>query len=191
MNRLLLILILTLSFQSFTKADDIRDFEIEGMSLGNSALDYFDKNTLEKNKKHDWYGNKSFIPIAELKLSDSKLYESFQIHVTNDNKYLMESIAGFIFYKDNINQCYEKLDSIVNQIEGLFNEITNLGKSTYKHSFDKSGKSTITDILLRDGLGYEISIQCYDWSNDLPYTDQLRIVIDTKKFSDWFRDQNS
>ena len=41
----------------------------------------------------------------------------------------MESIAGFIFYKDNINQCYEKLDSIVNQIEELFNEYERLKES--------------------------------------------------------------
>ena len=41
MKRLLLILILTLSFQSLTKADDIRDFEIEGMSIGDSLLEYF------------------------------------------------------------------------------------------------------------------------------------------------------
>ena len=40
MKRLLLILILTLSFQSWTKADDIRDFEIEGMSIGDSLLDF-------------------------------------------------------------------------------------------------------------------------------------------------------
>ena len=43
MKRLLLILILTLSFQTLAKADDIRDFEIEGISIGDSALKYFDK----------------------------------------------------------------------------------------------------------------------------------------------------
>ena len=41
MNRLLLILILTLSFQTLIKADDIRDFEIEGMSIGDSLLEFF------------------------------------------------------------------------------------------------------------------------------------------------------
>ena len=45
MKRLLLILILTFSFQSLTKADDIRDFEIEGMSIGDSLLDYFLKKS--------------------------------------------------------------------------------------------------------------------------------------------------
>ena len=49
MKKLLLILILTLSFQSWIKADDIRDFEIEGMSIGDSALDYFsEKKILEE-----------------------------------------------------------------------------------------------------------------------------------------------
>ena len=47
MNRLLLILILTLSFQTLVKADDIKDFEIEGISIGDSALDYFNKKQLD------------------------------------------------------------------------------------------------------------------------------------------------
>ena len=42
MKRLLIILILTLSFQSLTKADDITDFQIEGLSVGDSLLDFFD-----------------------------------------------------------------------------------------------------------------------------------------------------
>ena len=35
--------ILNFIFQSWTNADDIRDFEIEGISIGDSALDYFTK----------------------------------------------------------------------------------------------------------------------------------------------------
>ena len=47
---LIMVLVLTLSLQSWTKADDISDFQIEGMSIGDSALDYFSKKEL-KNKK--------------------------------------------------------------------------------------------------------------------------------------------
>ena len=43
MKRLLLILILTFSFQTLTKADEIRDFEIEGISIGDSLLDFVQK----------------------------------------------------------------------------------------------------------------------------------------------------
>ena len=48
MERLLLIIILTLSFQTLTKADDIRDFEIEGMSIGDSLLDHFNEKDIKK-----------------------------------------------------------------------------------------------------------------------------------------------
>ena len=60
MKRLLLILILTLSFQSWTKADDIRDFEIEGMSIGDSALDYYSKKELRKFDKTYYPKSKKF-----------------------------------------------------------------------------------------------------------------------------------
>ena len=55
MKRLLLILILTLSFQTLSKADDIRDFEIEGMSIGGSLLDNFDKKDLNRFIKDGYF----------------------------------------------------------------------------------------------------------------------------------------
>ena len=38
------------SFQTSSLADDIRDFQIEGMSVGDSLLDYFNKTQIEKQK---------------------------------------------------------------------------------------------------------------------------------------------
>ena len=51
MKRLLLIFILTINIQSWTKADEIKDFEIEGISIGDSILDYFSKKKLKKQEK--------------------------------------------------------------------------------------------------------------------------------------------
>ena len=42
------VLVLIFSLQSWTKADDIRDFEIEGMSIGDSLLDYMSENLIIK-----------------------------------------------------------------------------------------------------------------------------------------------
>ena len=36
------------SLQSLSKADDIRDFEIEGVSIGDSVLDYYKREDLNK-----------------------------------------------------------------------------------------------------------------------------------------------
>ena len=59
MKRLLFILILTLSFQSWTKADDIKDFEIEGMSIGDSLLDFFSLDEIKSFKAY-FYKDKEY-----------------------------------------------------------------------------------------------------------------------------------
>ena len=51
MKRLLLIFIFTLSFQSLTKADDVHDFEIYGLSVGDSLLKFKSKSIIEKKEK--------------------------------------------------------------------------------------------------------------------------------------------
>ena len=50
MKIILAILVLIFSLQSLTKADDITDFEIEGMSIGDSLLNYISDNQIKKNK---------------------------------------------------------------------------------------------------------------------------------------------
>ena len=50
MRIFLTLLILIFNFQSMTVADDIRDFEIAGFSIGDSLLDHFSKKKIEKEK---------------------------------------------------------------------------------------------------------------------------------------------
>ena len=70
MKRLSLYLFLILfTLQTPSWADDIRDFQIEGMSIGDSALDYFSESDLKKNKEN-WYDTTIYTPIAELYLSN-------------------------------------------------------------------------------------------------------------------------
>ena len=50
MRFFLSVLILIISLQSWSKADDIRDFEIEGISVGDNVLNYYSKDYIDKNK---------------------------------------------------------------------------------------------------------------------------------------------
>ena len=59
MRLFLLILILTFNLQSWTKADDIKDFEIDGMSIGDSLLDYYEITEIEKSENNPTYYPKS------------------------------------------------------------------------------------------------------------------------------------
>ena len=49
MKKLLVIIALGLFLATPLKADDIQDFQIEGMSIGDSALDFFNENQIIKN----------------------------------------------------------------------------------------------------------------------------------------------
>ena len=69
MKKLLLILILTFSFQTLVKADDVEDFQIEGMSIGESLLNYMDENIIiEKinSKSASYYPNRSFVVFLKI-----------------------------------------------------------------------------------------------------------------------------
>ena len=61
MKILLSVLVLIFSLQSWTKADDIRDFEIESMSIGDSLLDHVSKELILKENQNvfDGQNNKS------------------------------------------------------------------------------------------------------------------------------------
>ena len=48
MKKLFIIIIIFISFQSLTKADDIRDFQIEGVSIGDSLLNFFSEDDFTK-----------------------------------------------------------------------------------------------------------------------------------------------
>ena len=116
MKRLLLILILTLSFQTLSKADDIRDFEIEGMSIGESALDHFTKKEL--NNKEDLLFYKSNNKLFKFQTYSYRnyqipkeflVYENVEMHFKkNDNKYIIKSLGGILYFRNEIKNCLKK-----------------------------------------------------------------------------------
>ena len=80
MKRLLLILILTFSSQLLVKADDIRDFEIEGMSIGDNLLDH--ANTIGITVKDIKSYKLAFFPkskkFAGISFKDKGNFETFE-----------------------------------------------------------------------------------------------------------------
>ena len=118
MRLFLSFLILIFSIQSWSKADDIKDLEVEGISLGQNALDYFSKNDIDQNKSY--YPNDKEIWRYLIILKD-KQYDSLQLHLqSKNNKYLVVGVAGLIYFydeKDAYGKCMKKRSLIVNDIE--------------------------------------------------------------------------
>jgi hypothetical protein len=189
MRRLLLILILTFSFQTLAKADDIRDFEIEGISIGDSLLDYYTEEEIIDNKSNYPYKDKTFYSVS-IRNEKFKTYESLQIHLkTNDKKYIVYALGGLIFFKDKINDCYKKKKNISSELSLIFKNTSREDHQKQKSSFDNS--STIESTYFFFKTKDYIKIQCYDWSEKLTkeknWTDNLKVVIGFDEFYNWSR----
>ena len=147
MRVIIAVLVLLFSFQSWTKADDIRDFEIEGISIGDNALDYFKKEEIDSNKS--FYPNSKEIWRYLVILKD-KEFDSLQIHMKmKNNKYIIVGISGLIYFFDkkvSYNKCIKKRSSIVNDIEKTLKSTRKSDEEKDIVDGDKSGDSYVLGI---------------------------------------------
>ena len=185
MKIFLLILIITFGFQTLTKADDIRDFQIEGISIGDSLLDYYSKDELEKDF---FYDDKEWASISKAD-SNFKTYGGFQVHVKgNDEKYIIGSIEGMIIYDDKIEECHRKQQKISVQLDELFK---NSIKDQWERNHEADKNSSVKAIVYTFDSGDKIGIYCYDWasSNKNKFVDKLGVLIASKEFNNWLNNE--
>ena len=192
MKRLLLILVLTLSFQSVAKSDDIRDFEIEGMSIGDSLLDYKSQNEIKlgtSEKIYNYIKDKKFVQASfDTKLT-SDTYEIVMIeYKKNDKNYTIYGLTGKIIssYRNDMKGCYKKQDKVFDELAKLFinQKIISSGKIV-SHPADKSGKSKVRLSSLKFSQGDYVLVACYDWHKDMPYKSNFKINLFSEELNNW------
>ena len=98
MRIFLTVLLLILSFQSWTKADDIRDFGLDGKTIGDSLLDFYSLEEIESEVLDATYYPKSKkIIVVGFVSKTEDLYERHEFHIKNlDKKYIIYSVKGII-----------------------------------------------------------------------------------------------
>ena len=175
------ILVLIFSLQSWTKANDIRDFEIEGMSIGNSLLDHVSLKRIKSIHTHYYPKSKKY--VGYMRIKEASFYDQVAVRVVDgDKNYKIASINGILVYKDNISECYKKKKEITKEI---YSEIGGERKDyTYNYPNDDS-KSEVTDLVFLDG---SVRIFCTDYSTvreEKNYQDHLSVGVSSSKYLDW------
>ena len=195
MKRLLLILILTFSFQSWVKADDIRDIQIEGISVGDNLLNYLDvlqKTELQiKERKLSYYPKSKRLAISNFYDGNFEIYDSVQFTL-DPNNFKIFRISGKI-YNLNKDECTKKQKAIITELEKQFpNTIKDIDDFT-KHPGDKSGKSLANGIYLDFTSGDSVSVECYFWSKTFKkeknYKDHISVSIETNESRDFIENE--
>ena len=93
-KKFLVLLFIILNFHSNIQADDIRDFQLEEISLFESALLFFSKQQI---KERETYFDSNKYILATIKSKKFTKYQDLQIaYKTNDNNFTILGLTGII-----------------------------------------------------------------------------------------------
>ena len=97
-----------------------------------------------------------------------------------------------IFYPNNIEACYTKEKEIIKELESDFPSARKDAQGTLIHKSDTTGESIYTYTAFYFGNG-TIALECTDWSKSITskkgWTDSLAVIIKTKEFMQWIRNE--
>ena len=174
-NKILLIIILVLSFITLAKGDNISDFEIEGVSVGDSLLNYFSESEIN-NKKIFYKEDKKKI-FGSINLNNIKIYDAVEVLFKNDDpKFRIVVITGFLWYDNDITDCLKKKSEIIEDLKPMLSNIDIIDQGKHEHFLHKKSYTYSTYFNLSHGYPRDhIIVSCYDWSNKSGYRDNLRV----------------
>ena len=169
--------LLLFSFQTSSWADEIIDFEVEGMSLGVSLLDYFSEEEIKETILAGVYED---IFVVSMFYKTSLIYDKITVtYKSKDKKYKIYGIAGLIEFPNNIEDCYKEQDKIVEEIS-----------MDFKHwgilILEEEENSTYKPITYIDKNGDAISVSCYNYPEE-PEIDHLKISFNVKEFKNYIK----
>ncbi len=176
--------------QTPSQANDIRDFQIEGMSMGDSLLDYFSKKDIEKSKQETQYPGSSeyyIVTLGDTELGGLITLETYErLNVSINKDFIIHNIQAGFYFEDNFKDCKKMQKKIDKELSILF---TDLRKDQYqkKHAYDKTGKSISHMIVYYFENEDSIILNCVDWSTDIKMHDNLSISASTEIFETWLK----
>ena len=189
MKRLLLILILTFSFQSWTKADDIRDFEIEGISIGDNLINYMTKKDIINNDEGHYPKNSKFFEVNYTGTKNQYDFINFGVK-RKDNNFAIYYIRAMNIV-DNKNQCIKIKNVIAKDLKKLFPN-SYFQEGNQKHYFYKNSTQYISQFSFKSDANASdhTRVECMIVSDkdkkihgDLMST--LEVIISAEEFSKW------
>ena len=183
MKKLLGILVLGLLLITPSQADDIRDFEIEGIALEDSALKYFTEEEIKSNSQN-YYSNKKYTPVQNDKLSFFETYDYFDFRfLAGDKKYIMHSISGIVnFENKEYSECLNLSKKITNEIKDL---MPNTKMEDFGDDKKMSGsRGTYNQKTFWTEEGF-ISVNCYNYDDKEKSMDHLSVTIANREYEDF------
>jgi hypothetical protein len=189
-----LLLTLLLSISQITSADELSDFEVLGMSIGDSLIDFMPEvdilYEIEKYKSSNRYSHlkepDKFFEITVPK-QENDLYDGAEVFIKNTTKkdFTIYGIRGYRYYIEDFDACIKKRNQISEILINFFPE----SKTGSLITEDKTG---ITDNFSIGNSERIIDANCINLEETFRlknnFLEGLSFVIRNKEFSDWVLD---
>ena len=193
MRIFILILLIIFCIQSWSNADDISEFEIEGVSIGESLLKYMTKKEIISDFSFV-YKDKEFATVF---FSKKTKYDNIQITVKpNDKNLIIHGISAIIYYDDRYSECLIQKEIITKQMESLISSNTRKqSKDNIKRNlrYDPTGESIWSYFAFYFDNGEASQVFCTDWAKYLTekknWRDNLKVALYSKQFAKYLKSQ--
>jgi hypothetical protein len=202
-KKIFFLIILLTTFQNLSLADDIKNFQIERMSIGGSALNYFSETELEDNEQ-GWH-NYSYNEYSTSFMPGKGIYNWFLVsYRNNDYNFKIEALVGGLKKKNYDNkECNNDLDTATLNMSKLFKNSKQEDKKRYELTADAAriypftGKSAVTSISFNFPDDGTIIIACYNMdkkanqigfiTSNLNQSDSFRISVRSPTFANYLK----
>jgi len=185
MKKLLAIIVLGLLWCNTTQADDIRDFEIEGLSVGDSLLTLANKEKIKKAIQDRQYPNDKFLIYNLEMLVDLKIYDYGTVSTKkNDSNYIITNISGIVRY-NKLDECLKLKDEIQTDIEKIFKSV-NKQETNFASRQDETGNSKVYGVqnYFKPYPSDEaITINCYHFTPESGIEKTLKVSVNTHEYA--------
>ena len=183
-----IILILFLSTLCSSRADEVKKFEIEQITVGESLLNHMTKDQILnklKSKNTYFYPNKSFATFGYIP-DNLELYDDVGVIIKpNDENYIIYALEGTIYFREK--NCEQKQIEISNDLKNFFekdrytfNEAINLN-----YIGDETGESKVNYFDFNFYDGSAVRVICWKLSQKFKakgYLDRLVVAANSSLF---------
>ncbi len=180
--------------------ENISDFEIDGISIGDSALKYLDEEEIKKEIKESIYMY-DYLKEPEkfghiVIRNDLKKYSFISMMVSINDEYIIEDISGNIIStinsKKELDICLKQMQEIEKEFSQIFNKYEK-SEDKLDHPIDPTGRSKVHIIEYLFENGDSAQLQCFDFEEKLRmennWADGLSVIVRKNKISKWLGDK--
>ena len=191
MKKILTIIFLNLFVIYPSQAEDIREFQIEGISIYDSLTKFISKNQILKKKnsykdKGYMYKSRDFYSITFFKgeAFDLAKFDEIQFHLKdNDNLYIIHSVTGAKHISDK-NKCLKEMKKTERELDNLFKGIQKRSKKNYEHASKLGSIYKRTVYYFSDG---NVAMRCDTWDRSTGIKDSLVFDIYSKQMLEFLK----